>query len=87
MLAATGRSPMRASHLHFMVTAPGYRTLVTHIFVRGEELLDSDTVFGVDGLADQGLRRAAAWYTGAEWARPVRFGMVESSIRHRAGAA
>jgi len=47
MLAATGRSPMRASHLHFMVTAPGYRTLVTHIFVRGEELLDSDTVFGV----------------------------------------
>jgi len=47
MLAATGRSPMRASHLHFMVTAPGYRTLVTHIFVRGDELLDSDTVFGV----------------------------------------
>ena len=39
------------------------------------------------GLADQGLRRAAAWYTGAEWARPVRIGMVESSIRHRAGAA
>ena len=77
MLAATGRSPMRASHLHFMVTAPGYRTLVTHIFVRGEELLDSDTVFGVDGLADQGLRRAAAWYTGAEWARPVRIGMVD----------
>ncbi|RZL69688.1 MAG: hydroxyquinol 1,2-dioxygenase, partial [Rhodococcus sp. (in: high G+C Gram-positive bacteria)] len=47
MLAATGRSPMRASHLHFMVTSPGMRTLVTHIFVRGDELLDSDTVFGV----------------------------------------
>lgn len=47
MLAATGRSPMRASHLHFMVTAPGQRTLVTHIFVRGDELLTSDTVFGV----------------------------------------
>ena len=47
MLAATGRSPMRASHLHFMVTAPGYRRLVTHIFVRGDEMLDSDTVFGV----------------------------------------
>jgi hydroxyquinol 1,2-dioxygenase len=47
MLAATGRSPMRASHLHFMVTAPGYRTLVTHIFVAGDELLDHDTVFGV----------------------------------------
>jgi hydroxyquinol 1,2-dioxygenase len=47
MLAATGRSPMRASHLHFMVTAPGLRTLVTHIFVRGDELLESDSVFGV----------------------------------------
>ncbi|MRK00484.1 hydroxyquinol 1,2-dioxygenase [Aeromicrobium sp. S22] len=47
MLAATGRSPMRASHLHFMVDAEGCRTLVTHIFVRGDELLASDSVFGV----------------------------------------
>lgn len=47
MLEATGRSPMRASHLHFMVSAPGRRTLVTHIFVRGDELLASDSVFGV----------------------------------------
>lgn len=47
MLEATGRSPMRASHLHFMVTAPGLRTLVTHIFVAGDELLKYDTVFGV----------------------------------------
>lgn len=47
MLAATGRSPMRASHLHFMVSAPRLRTLVTHIFVRGDELLDRDSVFGV----------------------------------------
>jgi hydroxyquinol 1,2-dioxygenase len=47
MLGAVGRSPMRASHLHFMVTAPGYRRLVTHIFVRGDDLLDRDSVFGV----------------------------------------
>ncbi len=47
MLEATGRSPMRASHLHFLVSAPGRRTLVTHIFVRGDELLASDSVFGV----------------------------------------
>lgn len=47
MLAATKRSPMRASHLHFMVSAPGLRTLVTHIFVRGDELLANDSVFGV----------------------------------------
>lgn len=47
LLEATGRSPMRASHLHFMVSAPGCRTLVTHIFVRGDEYLARDTVFGV----------------------------------------
>ena len=47
MLTATGRSPMRASHLHFKVSAPGHRTLITHIFVRGDDLLSSDSVFGV----------------------------------------
>ncbi|GAB3168505.1 MULTISPECIES: intradiol ring-cleavage dioxygenase [Streptomyces] len=47
MLQAVGRSPYRASHLHFMVTAPGCRRLVTHIFVAGDDLLDKDSVFGV----------------------------------------
>jgi hydroxyquinol 1,2-dioxygenase len=47
LLAAAGRSPMRASHLHFMVTASGFQRLVTHIFVDGDEYLGSDAVFGV----------------------------------------
>jgi hydroxyquinol 1,2-dioxygenase len=47
LLAAVGRSPMRASHLHFKVSADGQRTLVTHIFVRGDVLLSHDAVFGV----------------------------------------
>jgi len=47
LLAAVGRSPMRAAHLHFMVRAPGMRAVVTHIFVRGDELLGHDAVFGV----------------------------------------
>ncbi|CAL9324621.1 intradiol ring-cleavage dioxygenase [Streptomyces sp. SudanB66_2053] len=60
MLEATGRSPMRASHLHFMVEAAGHRTLVTHIFVRGDELLDSDSVFGVkESLIKDFDRRSA----------------------------
>ena len=32
MLAATSRSPMRPAHVHFKVTAPGYQTLITHVF-------------------------------------------------------
>lgn len=47
LLEAVGRSPYRASHLHFLVRVPGYRDLVTHIFVAGDELLDRDSVFGV----------------------------------------
>ena len=47
MLTATGRHPMRPAHLHFMITAPGYDCLVTHIFVKGDKYLDSDAVFGV----------------------------------------
>lgn len=47
LLDHAGRSPMRAPHLHFMVTAPGFRRLVTHIFVAGDPGLDTDSVFGV----------------------------------------
>jgi hydroxyquinol 1,2-dioxygenase len=47
LLAATSRSPMRAPHLHFLVKAPKMRTLITHIFVAGEELEKGDAVFGV----------------------------------------
>jgi protocatechuate 3,4-dioxygenase beta subunit len=47
MLAATGRHQFRAPHLHFMISAPGYRRLVTQLFVAGGAYLDSDTVFGV----------------------------------------
>jgi maleylacetate reductase len=47
MLAAVGRHPMRAPHLHFMIAAPGLHTLVTQLFVEGGDYLDSDTVFGV----------------------------------------
>jgi protocatechuate 3,4-dioxygenase beta subunit len=47
LLTAAGRGPMRPAHLHFKVDAPGYRTLITHIFVAGDPYLDRDAVFGV----------------------------------------
>ncbi|MDP9092251.1 MAG: hydroxyquinol 1,2-dioxygenase [Actinomycetota bacterium] len=46
LLAATHRSPLRAPHLHFMVTHEGMRRLVTHVFVAGDQL-DYDSVFGI----------------------------------------
>jgi hydroxyquinol 1,2-dioxygenase len=47
MLRATKRHPWRPAHLHFMIKAPGYETLITHVFRDGDRYLDSDAVFGV----------------------------------------
>ena len=47
LLKLAGRSPMRPAHIHFMVTAPGYHRLVTHVFVAGDPHLRNDAVFGV----------------------------------------
>jgi protocatechuate 3,4-dioxygenase beta subunit len=47
LLAATGRHPNRPAHVHFIVTAPGHRTVTTHLFVDDSPYLDSDAVFGV----------------------------------------
>ena len=47
LLAAMGRHPFRPAHVHFMISARGYRTLVTHLFFEGDEFLKSDAVFGV----------------------------------------
>lgn len=54
MLRKMGRHTMRPAHIHFIAEAPGYERLVTHIFVKGGEYLDSDVVFGVkeDLIAD-----------------------------------
>jgi len=47
VLNAMGRHPMRPAHLHFIVSAPGYETVATHLFVKGDKYLDSDVVFAV----------------------------------------
>jgi catechol 1,2-dioxygenase len=47
MLNATGRHPWRPAHIHAVVRAPGFRTVVTHLFDEESEYLDSDTVFAV----------------------------------------
>lgn len=47
MLEAQGRHPYRPAHVHFMIAAPGFETLVTHLFLSGDDYLASDVVFGV----------------------------------------
>lgn len=61
ILRACGRHPWRPSHLHYIVKAPGYRTLVTEIFPDDDPYLDQDTVFGVrDDLVMTYVERPAS---------------------------
>jgi hydroxyquinol 1,2-dioxygenase len=46
MLLALGRHPYRPAHLHFMIAAPGFKTLTTALYIAGDPYLDSDAVFG-----------------------------------------
>ena len=47
MLNATGRHAWRPAHTHFVVSAPGFEAVTTHLFESSDKYLDSDTVFGV----------------------------------------
>jgi hydroxyquinol 1,2-dioxygenase len=90
LLAAAGRSPMRAPHLHFMVIADGKHTLVTHIFVRGDDLLGRDAVFGVrESLVADFVRHPAGApapdgrdLSGRSWSS-VRFDIVLAQAEAR----
>jgi hydroxyquinol 1,2-dioxygenase len=75
LLIAANRSPMRPAHVHFMIKAPGYKTLITHVFKQGDQHLDSDAVFGVKsslitnferyepGIAPDGQQMDLPYYT------------------------
>jgi hydroxyquinol 1,2-dioxygenase len=75
MLRATKRHPWRPAHVHFMIRAPGYETLITHVFRDRDEYLDSDAVFGVrssligdfvshrDGVAPDGSTQTKPFHT------------------------
>ncbi len=47
MLRALGRDAWRPAHLHVIAEAPGYRALVTELFLEDDPYLDRDAVFGV----------------------------------------
>jgi protocatechuate 3,4-dioxygenase beta subunit len=46
MVRAQGRHGMRPAHIHFLVGAPGYRELVTALYLRDDPYLADDVVFG-----------------------------------------
>jgi catechol 1,2-dioxygenase len=74
MLRAQNRHPYRPAHIHFLGFKPGYKTLITQVFVDDDEHLESDVVFGVTRALVGDYRRhdegeppatdvRATWYT------------------------
>jgi hydroxyquinol 1,2-dioxygenase len=75
LLESLGRHPWRPAHLHFMIQAAGFETLITHVFRDGDHYLESDAVFGVrstliapwirhePGTAPDGSAMAVPFYT------------------------
>ena len=49
MVLAQKRHGKRPAHIHFLVAAPGYRELVTALYLAGDEHLEDDVVFGASG--------------------------------------
>ncbi len=47
LLKAIGRNNIRAAHIHFIVSAPGYQKVITHVFPPDCPYLEEDAVFGV----------------------------------------
>lgn len=72
LLRLTGRHALRPAHIHFIVSAEGYKPVVTQIFTQGDDYIESDTVFGVkeslivpfheDGEDEMGRTRYRADY-------------------------
>ncbi|RZI78033.1 MAG: catechol 1,2-dioxygenase [Variovorax sp.] len=47
LLRAQQRHPNRPAHLHFMVSKPGHKVLVSQVYADDDENLESDPTFGV----------------------------------------
>lgn len=73
MLGSLGRHPYRPAHMHFLVSAPGFKTIVTHTFVGDDAYIGDDAVFGVKETL---IARFEHIQGDTEWRSPFDFVMV-----------
>ena len=59
LLRAAKRPADRPAHIHFIVSAPGYETLVTQIFVKGDKQTADDVVFTANEKMVGDFKKAA----------------------------
>ncbi|ABD07951.1 Intradiol ring-cleavage dioxygenase [Rhodopseudomonas palustris HaA2] len=89
LILASQRHPMRPAHVHFLVDAPGYEPLITHVFIEGDKYLESDAVFGVkdDLISTIELRDDAVMPDGRAASGPWHLMTYEFRLKPGRGAA
>jgi len=89
LILASQRHPMRPAHVHFLVDAPGYEPLITHVFIEGDRYLETDVVFGVkdDLISTIELRNDATMPDGRAAPGPWHLMTYEFRLKPGRGAA
>ncbi|MEI3854374.1 MULTISPECIES: intradiol ring-cleavage dioxygenase [unclassified Ensifer] len=89
MLEHLGRHPNRPAHLHYIIKADGYETLITHIFDPDDPYIHSDAVFGVKQSLLATFRRVEDTSRATNYGFPGRFWEVNHDFvlaRSKGGA-
>ena len=47
LFGKTKISPYRPAHIHFLLETPGFHRIITHLFQKGDQYIDTDVVYGV----------------------------------------
>ncbi len=81
MLLAMGRHAWRPAHIHFIVTAEGYRPLTTELYVDDDKYIEEDAVFGVRKSLAVAFKRNDSPKEAAKYNVKAPFSMVEYDFR------
>ena len=94
LMNRTKISHMRPAHVHFEVKAPGYNSVVTHLFRNGDQYIETDVVYGVkkELIVDFDRKPAGPAPTGENVATPFNvvrydFVLLEAQAEKLRGAA
>jgi hydroxyquinol 1,2-dioxygenase len=75
LLRTLGRHPYRPAHIHLLISANGFASVTTHLFVKADPYLDSDAVLGtkdslvVDFIPHDSEEEAASYHVSVPFYR------------------
>ena len=88
LLKLLDRHSMRPAHIHFIVSAPGYKPIVTQIFDRKDDHLENDAVFAVkDNLVIDFLPKDGDPKAKFELSYDFRLATFEAAAKHSLSGA